>query len=763
MSTSKCRDLILYVPKTTLYRHNTSPYKSPSKANSDGGAARLLRRSPELLPYVTNHESARKIAEALASSARHPLQSLHFLKVAHALGCKLKDNAYECVSFALSKKREWNGVISAVSLAQEHRGRASSRLLNWRTRAEVETEDYRALQSTLTDFKEASLDPTRRTFHLILTGHIRNRNLAKAKECLETMSEKGCPPDASTHAIIATHYRRLGADPDVEARALNALSDLEASTAVAVVNSLITLRLDVHDLPGALRLSTLFNRRDIEPIISVMTHEKGLGNTDLTGLQRELDIREPLAPNAATYSIFIDYQASRSNLHGALQIFRAMLTAQVEVTPGAVSSLVQALYAGEKGDFAVRVVANMCSAHAVALPLFDRLLSSQSFESLPWSPTGVTPTIRVFNSLLKGALSTHGLWGMETILKIMRYCSVQPNAKTLELLMNHIKSAELGHPRLLSRILKDLSSSDIQPNLRHIHIIFSTVLRRERNLIHGFGWNNVAARFSNSREARRSYPEHLISDDAAFFDPTAGIQLPTSLQHRRLARTAVESLKSRGVMSDSAMLALRIRHDGLIRSDLDAAREICDAMLDRGIRPTEYHFSALMESFTRAGDIEGAFDVMESASHAGVKPNVVMFTILIVGYAHKGNPDKAIQVFEDMVASGIAPDVPSIDAVVSAFFIIGAYEMARTILRTLWSYIQPFPAEFESMSLKRLAQSFRLLHKDRRYGDRELSKTDRDLLHAKLSKIKYLWNIGKRRWKSTPPHSVDKKSSRDNS
>ncbi|KAG6888986.1 hypothetical protein C0995_004625 [Termitomyces sp. Mi166 len=736
-----------------------------SSNGNDDLVIQRLQKIPELLLHILNHEHARKIAEALASTSL-PSLSLRFLHVAYNLGCKLKDNAYECVSFRLAEKKNWNRVLSAVSLAQQHRGRLSLRLLNWRTRAHVETENYKALQHTVDEFRENNLEPTRRTFHLILSGHIRNRDLYRAKECLKTMTEAGCPPDATTHAIVATHYRRLGADQDVEARALQGLGDLTPTTAIAVVNSLITLRLDAHDVTGALQLSTLFDPALMEPILATMTPRHNLGGAESTNSERIPTTSASLIPNAATYTLFMNYHALRSNLRGALQVFRAMLIAETEVTPGAFASVIHALYLGGKGDIAVGMVASLCSSGGRPSPLFHRLISSSMPDDLPWVPSGIPPTIRIFNLFIKGVLSTHGLEGMEIVLRIMHDCNVKPSAATLEILMNHVRRVEGGHARVLSRILRRLASSDVLPTLRHIHIICSSVLHSEKHLIYGSGWDTVAAKFSKTRKAHvRPYPEHRISGDAASFDPTAGIEFPKALRQRSLVRPVIESLKLRDILSDAPMFALRIRHDSLIRSNLDSAKEIFEVMLERGIHPNEYHFSALMEGFARAGDLEGAFDVMKSASRAGVKPNVVMFTILIVGYAHKGNPDKAIQVFEDMISSGIAPDVPSIDAVASAFFIIGAYQMAKTVLRTLWTYIQPLPAEFEHLPLKHLAQAFRSLHTKQRPGDFELPKEDRLVLHLKLNKLRALWNNGMmyRHFRQTSHNrpTLDKQTSHD--
>ncbi|KAG6885457.1 hypothetical protein C0993_001537 [Termitomyces sp. T159_Od127] len=700
------------------------------------------KKSPTLLSHLSNSEHAQQIAENLACTTRLAV-CLRFLHVVYTLGYELRSDAYEHVSFRLAEKKNWVGVLATVSLAQRHQRRLSLRLLNWRTRAYVETENYKALQKILDEFKKHGMEPTRRTFHLILSGHIRNCDIYSTKECLRMMTEAGCPPNATTHATIATHHRRLGLDRDVEAQALQGIGDLTPTTAVALVNSLITLRLDAHDLPGALQLCRIFDRTLMDPVLATIALTQDTSITESARVEDIPTLSQPLTPNAATYCIFIDYQASRSNLRGALQIFRAMLVAETRITPNAISSLIYALYEGGKGDIAVRMVANMCSPDGNLSPLFDYLVLSTTSD-VPWVPSNIPPTVRIFNTLIKGVLSTHGLQGMEIVLQIMREHNVKPTARTLEILLNHVKRVEGGHARVLSRVLRRITSCEILPTLRHLHIIFSSILRTEKNLIHGIGWDHVAARFSNTRQAHvRPYPEHRLSGDATSFDPTAGIEAAEALKQRKLLSSAVESLRSRDVLSDSPFFSLRIRHDCLVRPDLDAAKEIFDVMLERGVSLNEYHFSALMEGFARAGDLEGAHNIMDSASRAGVKPNVVMFTILIVGYAHKGNPDKAIQVFEDMITSGIAPDVPSIDAVVSSFFIIGAYTMAKTVLRTLWTYIQPFPPEYKDIPLKQLAQAFRLLHTKQEKGNYELPKEDRLALHRQLVRLRILWNTGK--------------------
>ncbi|GLB36254.1 putative pentatricopeptide repeat domain containing protein [Lyophyllum shimeji] len=708
-----------------------------------------IRACPDLLEHLTNAENVRKLAEKLALT-HHPLRSLHLLSVAHAVGCRLKHNAYECVSFRLAGKRHWNGVLLAASLAKQHLGQMSSRLLNWRARALVEVEDYTGLQGIIAEFKENNLSPTRRTFHLLLSGHIRDCNLSLAKQCLAIMTEAGCPPDASTHALVATHYRRLGLDSNVESRSLEALRDVRDTTATAVVNSLIQLRLDAHDLSGALQLLKLFKPADVDVIIATMAVKEGV-NTTTPDLSSFHTLHLNLLPNAATFSIFINYHASKSNLSGALRIFRSMLSAGINPTSGSVASLLHVFFATQQGDLAVQMVAQICNTKGVKPSMFKRLLSSQATDDLPWIPAGVEPTVQVFNALLKGVLHTRGLSSTRSVLRIMHASNVRPTAATLEILLAHLSKVERAHPSVLLRLLRQLSSPDIRPTLRHMHIILSCVLRHEKYLLYGRGWNTIAAKYSTRRtEPEHHYPEHRISSEADLFDPTAGIALPRALSLRRLACPSVESLSSRSILSDTAMISLRIRRDAAVKSDIDAAKDLFHTLLSRGMHPNEYHFSGLMEGLARSGDVEGALDVMRAANRAGVKPNVVMFTILIVGHARQGNPGKAMQVFRDMVSSGVTPDVPSIDAVASAFFAVGAYDMAKKVLRSLWPYIEPFPDELRNARLKTLAVAFRSLHDENRNGVKPPSKEERLALRLELNKLRAIWQRGSRKDVRTP-------------
>ena len=724
-------------------------------------AIQRIRKSPYLSTALSDPERARQVVEALACT-RSSRRIFRLLNIIHELGYRLKQNTYQAVTYQFAMRKLWHAVLYVVTLGKRHTGRTTSRLLNWRARGLAEIQNYALLPRVLDEFKQNNITPTRRTYHLILSGHIRNRNLSMAKQCLRSMEEAGFSIDASTHAIVATHYRSLGADLQVQTRALEALPGIRSTTAASVVNSLIQLRIDVHDIPGAMQLLSLFNHQYVAIVFDVMSVGDG-GVTEKGTLEfpdAVASIRGTLIPNAATFSVFINYLATQSNLSGALQILRSMTITNVSPTPGLVSSVLHVLFSGGRGDIAVRLVAGMCDPKYVPLTLFKPLLSSSYnvAEPLPWVPSGISPTTRVLNALLKGVLNTIGLNGASVVLRIMRAINLQPNAATLDIIVAHLGQVKRTEPSLVLQLLRNLLSTTLRPSLRHLHVILSCMLRHEKYLLYGRGWDSTAALFSPRRQnSQRPYPEKRISGVADSFDPLAGMDLPRGLSPRPIVQSIVQSLSSRRIMSDMVTVGLRIRHDALLKSDTESARNIFNLLLSRGMYPNEYHFSALMEGFAQSGDMEAAVNVMRSARQVGVTPNVVMFTILIVGHGRQGNPDIAMRVFEEMVSSGIKPDVPAIDAVSGAFFAVGAYAMAKKVLISLWPHIQPFPKELRGTSLKTLACKFRLLHK---LGDdwKASAKQERILLLWKLKRLRTAWaRLGiERKTGLKRPHSTQR-------
>ncbi|KAF5390205.1 hypothetical protein D9757_002826 [Collybiopsis confluens] len=222
-----------------------------------------------LLDHLRDRTIARQFAETVALTPNFRF-AVKVLNLAHEFGCNLKQNAYECTAYHLASNRHWHAVLAIVSLGERHTGTTTTRLLNWCIRALVETQQYAPLPYILEDFEKFQAKPNRRTLHLLISGNIRNRDLHEARKLLRLMSQIGLPPDSSTHALIASYYRDLGPNRQVQDQALLSLTTLDEDIAVTVLNRLIQLRLDAGDPAATLQILSVFNTEQVACIIKVI-------------------------------------------------------------------------------------------------------------------------------------------------------------------------------------------------------------------------------------------------------------------------------------------------------------------------------------------------------------------------------------------------------------------------------------------------------------------------------------------------------------
>ncbi|KAK7463693.1 hypothetical protein VKT23_005632 [Stygiomarasmius scandens] len=601
---------------------------------------RRVRRNPSLLSHLLDSKKARLLAEAIAATPTTSHHAVQALRLAHILGCRMKQNAYECTAYQLASVTKWNYVLAVVLAGKRHTGKTTVRLLNWRIRALVETDQHLQLESMLEEFSLYHLKPNRRTFHLLISGRIRNRDLVGAQDLLHVMKEYAITPDESTTAVIAIYHRNFGPNTQVHDHSLEILPALSGITATVVLNSLIELRLDAHDLVGTLDLLSLFDPGQVSSIsqaVSGVVFAQGDGerHTPSSPLPYPLCI----SANAETFAIFIRYFASQTNISSTLHVLEGFLATNIQPTAEVVASLVHAFFQSKQSNVAIQMVAKMCDPHTCPPEMFSSLGSNSSDVKLPLDVSGVKPTTRIFNVLLKGILPIRGLDVAHDVIGIMQANGLQPNASTVEVLISYLRGAIHISPSILGRFVRRMySSPTVRPSIRHLHALFSVILRHERFLKFGSGWDSIAAKFSRSRQAQvvlQSNSELSRNITGSF----GGIELRKT--DSRIVKPIVQDLLSRKVNVDGAVASLRLRQEAGIKLNLDGAQTISQAILARGMHLNEYHFSALMEGYTRAGDIKSASDLLRRATQIGVKPNVVLFTILIAGHARQGNPEGA--------------------------------------------------------------------------------------------------------------------------
>lgn len=715
----------------------TSSFVSSLSTDTSHQLLKSIRASPSLSSLFSDRTTLRNFVESLAQS-QSPQYSLKVLHLAHDLGLKLQQNVYECVVYRLAALNKWDIILDIVDAGKRHTGRTTSRLLNWRARALVETQNYSHLYQILDEFRHASQVPSLRTFHLVLSGCLRNHDLEGAKACLQSMTDSGFTPDASTDALIAKFYRPFAADFRVRQQALESLPALFPLASVTVLNNLIQAALHSQDIASTLYFLAFFDQATVKIIRPIIY--TNLDPLPARMLPNKASLRDlpssvhDIKPNATTFANFINDRAKKADLPGAIGLFKGMSSLGVSATPAVIAALVHAYFAAGQGNTAIRLVEGM-QQHTLS---FQRLMNEVKTDvkhrviGLPFELSDIPLNIQILNVLFREILRRQGLDHASFVLSILQANNLQPTADTLEILLAHLKNVEGAHPRILFHVLRKFSSPTIRPTLRHLRIILSSIVRQEIYWHCGSGWRTFAVKYPRLHKVRS--PNLRLSGITSRFDPTAGIEVLKPSVHRSFMKSIIESLIARNVKSDPFMMALRIRLEGVLNSDMDSAQAVFRTMLARGIHPNEYHLSALMEGFVSSGDIKAAADVLKTTERSGVKANVVMFTILIAAYARTYNPNVALRTFQQMTSTGISPDVASIDAVVSAFYAVGAYSTARRLLITLWAYIQPFPETLCNTNLKALTIHFRTLH-GATPRTMKLSKSQRITLHSRVKQI----------------------------
>lgn len=698
-----------------------------------------ISASFNLRRYLRQRESARRLAQFFASTSR-PSRAHCVMTLAHALGCRFKPNHFESVLYQLSLKEFWSLVPPLVSLARDQCGRTTARLLNWKIRAFMECHRFGRLGHVLEEFAREDVQPTRRTFHLLVSGHLRNQDLDSAKRCLQLMENAGFPVDASTHALIVTAYRSLGLDPQVHARAFEALRHVDAQTSTRVLNSIIQHFLDVGDERSA---AEHINRM-IVPATSrrETAHQPGGTTTGDDGVMSSLvdsslpppGITPVIHPDAATFTILINYLNTQRQFHRVHKVVNRMVKIGVKPDAGVVAALIRTHCLSGCDDMAMSLLAATFHSDADARSLLT-LLRVQGIPQPPISVKGIGLTVHVLNAALPRIMEICGLSGARFIIRIMRTKGIQSNAATIEAFLNYLDRTGHIETCRLTQVLRSMSRKIHGPTIRHLNIILRNAMRREKHRVSGSGWDTTAAKFSSTRRYAFASPESPNILNSENFDPSSSHHHP----HDKPCISTVLALSRKGVRSDRATFAMWLKHEGIAYPTLGTAKSVFHHMIDKGMHPNRYHFTSLMDGFVRSGDMQGAEQAMRSAKAAGFDPDVVMWTVLISGYGRKGEPGLAMRTFRTMVAAGIAPDVPAIDALAHAYFAVGAYSIARKVLLELWPRVKPLPSDLNSTPLKQLAHIFRQPGDRDATGKGSLSPKEQRSFNRKLRQVLQEW------------------------
>lgn len=714
-----------------LYAPGTSQSQSVSLLTQ-------IRDCRQWLEILSNAEHACKWAEELAGTTK-PYRAHRVLQISLSLGSQLKQNVYERVAFRLAEVKEWHLIPPLVALGKRNTGRTTARLLNWRTKALVETQHFTLLDGMLEEFSEFGLHPHRRTFHLIVQGHLLNHDVTRAGETIQKMENSGFPVDASTFAAIISVYQGLGPDKFVEDRAFEMLNHLDASISTLVLNGLIRLFLDNHDVEGALHLLDLTKSSTPKDI---QNHPVGEANAETRGV----DVAS--AADRTTYLLLIKYFAKRKNLSKMHFILHKMAEAKICPDTRIAAALVRGYFASGHEHMALSVVLDVCSSSPLDMKLLKIIGYQREVIAPAIGPYEGGPSYELFNSLLQGLLSRKGLEVVPNFLRLMQSVGLSPDASTLSVLLTYVERDRQIRPRDVIRVLKPLLSFKVRPTIRHMNTILHSIVRSEKSVVRKEGWDALGALVLRKTVSPKAKMDLTSSFSMPMSDPNLDVTSLRSRSFQALFHPVVDSLLSRSVRADRATFALRMRFDTFTRPQSDAAvsvTHVLQQMKERGLHPNAYHYAALMEAHCASGNINQAHVVLQEADSRGVLKShasqLVLHTILITGYSRMGRPDQGLRVFQDMLNADIIPDVAAVHAIVGGFFAVKAFKLARRLLLDLWPLVAPLPSgDLRKASLKELTTKMRELRDGCITGDRfNPTSEQRQVLRRRISKIIVEW------------------------
>ena len=442
--------------------------------------------SEGLLGAFTDCERVRTQATLMANTM-NPWRAYRYLMLARDLGCKLKPSVFESVVHRLAKTKQWSEIPRIVGLAKKS-CKFTSRLLNWRALASLQCARFGHVEGVLDAFREAGLQPNRRTYHILLSGHLKNRNLLGARDCLKAMVEAGFPADQSTHAIIVSSYRSLGPDREVRVAAMQALPHLSGAEATtATLNSLLQLVLDSGDVESALHYLSFFNG----PEAAIVRGAYSGGSTTLRdgALEDEspsLPPHQTPFPDAATFTMIINFLVKERNYTLAMEMLNRMKSSCIPPDSRLAAAVIRLLCSAGDLVTALHLTADMFHDLPDAQPIFAWLGLGLPYR-LDLLPSGIPLTTEILNALLAGVLAQRGPIAMRVIYRLMRIAELTPDAHTVTIFLTHLHRAERIHPTHLIRVLRQLSKV-VPPTLDHIHVIFSAIHDNSSARVRRRGW-----------------------------------------------------------------------------------------------------------------------------------------------------------------------------------------------------------------------------------------------------------------------------------
>merc|ERR1740121_715252 len=109
-------------------------------------------------------------------------------------------------------------------------------------------------------------------------------------------------------------------------------------------------------------------------------------------------------------------------------------------------------------------------------------------------------------------------------------------------------------------------------------------------------------------------------------------------------------------------------------------------MIEKGVQPNAYSFSALINAFAKAGEVDAASSHLKKMEKARVPGDVVVYSGVLDACAKANDMDKAVAIFRQMRVAGIRPNVVAYASLARPFAHAGDWQKVEELAKEMQSY-----------------------------------------------------------------------------
>ncbi|WWC62428.1 uncharacterized protein I303_105024 [Kwoniella dejecticola CBS 10117] len=439
-----------------------------------------------------------------------------------------------------------------------------------------------------------NLKPIAKAYNHLVQSYLEMGDLPAAREVVREANSDGIGDYSSQQIAILRGYRALGHDVDLEKRVLYDINRLGIPLSAKLLNALIRLRMEAGDHAAAKQLLEKF---------------------DLSDWTQSTDQEAPhlVSPNIATAALVFELFSTTGDLQEIGTLWRDMKAGKAGITDQLVETLLRALIRLDLMDEAISIV--------------------QPGSESQWAlPDGVRPGVLSLNYLINQLGRQRGLQGVEFGLSLLHQTGVPPDDLTLKTVVDFIRTSVQHKPAELAYLVDRVTKSS---HLKPTQSLLDSILQSAINAI---------AR-SESRELEPSTSGHT-------FSPTAGMNL--SPRFEKSLERILESLKAIDSKSGSRSLVNRLKYDAMTSTriqNMPSARIVWNSLIERGYKPNEKHFNALIQGYSAAGLMYQAQDLLLLANQIGYEPTKSMYFSILVGWGKIQRPSNSRKAYEKIKSS----------------------------------------------------------------------------------------------------------------